>query len=81
VKEEFSKDMESLKNKNRNLIEILEIKGSLHQIKNTVEGHPSRLEQGEDTTLRLKDKTYANEKTEGYLEKRQKSFERNIQEL
>jgi type VI protein secretion system component VasA len=42
MKKEFNKDMENLRKKNQT--EILEIKISLNQTKNTVESHSSRLE-------------------------------------
>jgi hypothetical protein len=43
MKEELNKDMESHGKKNQT--EILEIKISLNQMKNTIESHSSRLEQ------------------------------------
>jgi hypothetical protein len=46
IKEENNKDMESLRKNYQ--AEILEIKSSLSQIKNTVESHSNRLEQMED---------------------------------
>jgi hypothetical protein len=42
LKEEFNKDMESLKTKNQT--EILEIKSSFTQIKNILEDHSSSLQ-------------------------------------
>jgi hypothetical protein len=54
MKEEFNKDMESLRKNNQ--IETLEIKTSLSQIKNTVGSHSSRLEQVEDRIIGLKNK-------------------------
>jgi hypothetical protein len=46
MKEGLNKDMENLRKKNQT--EILEIKSTYSQMKNTVEGHSSRLEQVED---------------------------------
>jgi hypothetical protein len=43
IKEELNKDMENLKRKNQT--EILEIKSSFSQTKNTVIGHSRELEQ------------------------------------
>jgi methyl coenzyme M reductase gamma subunit len=42
IKEQLNKDMENLRKKN--LTEILGIKSTFGQTKNTVEGHSSRLE-------------------------------------
>jgi hypothetical protein len=50
TKEELNEDMENLRKKNQT--EILEIKSSFSQTKDTVEGHFSRLEQVEDKNLR-----------------------------
>jgi hypothetical protein len=55
IKEELTKDMENLKKKKKNQTEILEIK-------NTMEGHCSRLEQVEDRISELKDKIEIKEK-------------------
>jgi hypothetical protein len=52
--------MENLRKKNQT--EILEINISFSQTKNTVEGHSSRLEQGEDRISELKDKIKIKEK-------------------
>jgi chromosome segregation ATPase len=71
--------MENLRRKNQ--IEILEIKSPYSHTKNTVEGHPSRLERMEDRISELKDKTGIEEKTETLLDKQLKSCERNMQEL
>jgi hypothetical protein len=46
IKKELNKDMENLRKNNQT--EILEIKSSVSQTKNTVEGHSSRLEQVEE---------------------------------
>jgi hypothetical protein len=55
MKEEFNKDMESLRKKNQ--AEILEIKKLLKiNFKKTVESHSRRLEQVEDRISGLKDK-------------------------
>jgi DNA repair ATPase RecN len=64
MKEEFNKDMESLK---KNQTEILEIRSALKQIKNTVESHSCRLEQVEDRISGLKDKIDIKEKSRGSL--------------
>jgi hypothetical protein len=53
-------DVENLRKKKQT--EILEIKSSLNQTKNTVEGHSSRLEQVEDRLLRFEDKIDIKEK-------------------
>jgi chromosome segregation ATPase len=50
-------------------------------MKNTVEGHASRLEQVEDRISELEDKIDIKEKTEEVKIKQLKSCERNIQEL
>jgi hypothetical protein len=42
MKVEFNKNMENFRKKNQT--EILEIKTSLSQVKNTIESHSSRLE-------------------------------------
>jgi hypothetical protein len=60
MKEELNKDMENLRKKNQ--IEILKIKSTSSQTKNTVEGHFSRLEQVEDRISELKDETEIKEK-------------------
>jgi TolA-binding protein len=52
--------MENLRKKNQT--EILEVKSPLSQIKNTVQGNSSRLEQLEDRISELKDKIDAKEK-------------------
>jgi hypothetical protein len=81
MKKEFNKDMENFRNKNQT--EILEIKSSLNQIKNTDENHSSRLEQVEDIISGLEDKIDINcppQKVEESFEKILKSCERNIQE-
>jgi hypothetical protein len=54
IKEELNKDMEDIRKKTQT--EILEIKISFSQRKNTMEGHSSRVEQVEDRTSVLKDK-------------------------
>jgi hypothetical protein len=51
IEEELNKDVENLTKKNET--EILEIKSSFSQTKNTVEGHSSRLEKVEDRPRRL----------------------------
>jgi chromosome segregation ATPase len=78
MKEEFNKYTENLRNENQT--EILEIKSSLNQIKNTVESHSSRLEQVENRISGLEEKIDIKEKTE-FLDKMLKSCERNMQEL
>jgi chromosome segregation ATPase len=65
VKEEFNKDMENRRKNHQ--AEILEIKSSLNQIKNTVESHFSRLEQVEDRISGLKDKIDNKEKNRRHL--------------
>jgi hypothetical protein len=70
MKEELNIDMENLRKKNQ--IEILEIKISLNQMKNTIEGNFSRLEQVEDRILGLKGKIDIKGKAEGLLDKRLK---------
>jgi hypothetical protein len=54
MKEEFNKDMENLRQKNKT--ETMEIKSSLNQVKNTGESDFSRLEQTEDRISGLEDK-------------------------
>jgi hypothetical protein len=51
IEEELNKDVENLTKKNET--EILEIKSSFSQTKNTVEGHSSILEKVEDRPRRL----------------------------
>jgi predicted nucleic acid-binding Zn-ribbon protein len=53
-------DLENLKRKNKT--KILEIKSPYSQIKNTVEGHFSRLDQVEDRISELKNKIEIKEK-------------------
>jgi hypothetical protein len=79
MKEELNKNMENLRKKNQ--IEILEIKSPFNQMNNTVEGHSSRLEQGEERSSGLKDKIDIKEKTEELLVKKIKRYERNMQKL
>jgi DNA integrity scanning protein DisA with diadenylate cyclase activity len=62
----------------KNQAEILEIKSSLNQIKNTVESYSSRLDKVKDRILGLKDKIYINEKT-GVL--RQKTQGRRLSKM
>jgi chromosome segregation ATPase len=71
--------MENLRKKNQT--EILKIKSPFSQIKNTVEGHSSRLEEVEDRISELEDKTEIKEKTKEPLVKKLKSCERNKQEF
>jgi chromosome segregation ATPase len=71
--------MENLREKNQT--EILEIKGPFSQMKNTVEGHSSKLEQVEDRISELGDKIEIKEKTEEMLVKQFNSCGRNMQEL
>jgi chromosome segregation ATPase len=71
--------MEDLRKKKQT--KILEIKSPFNQIKNTVEGHSSRLEQVEDRISGLKYKIDIKGKTEELLVKQFKSCERNMQEL
>jgi hypothetical protein len=52
IKEELYKDRENLRKKNQT--EILKIKSPFSKTKNTVEGHSSRLEQGEAESQSLK---------------------------
>jgi hypothetical protein len=54
MKEEINKDMKNIRKGKQT--EILEIKISLNQIKNTVESHSSRLEQVKDRIAGLKTK-------------------------
>jgi archaeosine-15-forming tRNA-guanine transglycosylase len=65
----------------KNQTEILEIKSPFCRIKNTVEGHSSRLEQMEDRISGHEDKIDIKVKTEDILVKQLKSSERNTQEL
>jgi hypothetical protein len=51
IKEELNKDVENLRKNNQT--EILEIKSTFSQTKNTVEGHSIRLEQVEDRIAEL----------------------------
>jgi chromosome segregation ATPase len=76
---ELNKDIENLRKKNQT--EILEIKSPFSQIKNTVEGHSSKVEQVEDRLSELEYKIEIKEKTEEILVKQLKSCERNMQEL
>jgi chromosome segregation ATPase len=69
TKEEESHDMENLRKKNET------------KTQNTVEGHPSRLEQAEDQISELKDKIGIKGKTEDLLVKQLKTCERNMQEF
>jgi hypothetical protein len=48
--------------KTKNQTETLETKSSLSQIKNTAESHSTKMEQVEDRTSGLKDKTDIKEK-------------------
>jgi hypothetical protein len=54
MKEEFNKDMENLRKKIQT--EVLEIKSSLNQIRNTGESHSSRLQQWKTESQDLKAK-------------------------
>jgi chromosome segregation ATPase len=76
MRKEFKNDMKTSEKKNQT--EMLEIKSSLKEIKNTVKSHSSRLEQVEDTILGLKDKIKFIKKPEEPLDKRLKTCERNI---
>jgi archaellum component FlaC len=69
MKEEFNKDMESLKKQNQT--ENWEIKGSsLSRIKNTIESHSSRMEQVENKISGFEDKLdIKGKKTEEFLDK------------
>jgi hypothetical protein len=78
IKEELNNDKENLRKKNQT--EILEVKSSFSQTKNTVEGS-SRLEQVEDRISECKDKKEIKEKTKEILVKQLKSCERNMQEF
>jgi polyribonucleotide nucleotidyltransferase len=51
------------------------------EIQNTMEGHPSRLEQAEDRISELEDPMEIKGKTEKLLLKQLKTCERNMQEL
>jgi septation ring formation regulator EzrA len=64
--------MENLRKKNQT--EIQEIKSPFSQIKMTMEGHSSRLEQVEDRISELKDKIHIKEKN-------RKNFSQTIQRL
>jgi septation ring formation regulator EzrA len=64
--------MENLRKKNQT--EIQEIKSPFSQIKMTVEGQSSRLEQVEDRISELKDKIHIKEKN-------RKNFSQTIQRL
>jgi dsDNA-specific endonuclease/ATPase MutS2 len=75
MKEELKKYMENLRKKNQT--EILEIKIPFSQIKNTVEGHSSRLEQVEDRISEPEDKIDTKEKIEELLVKQLKSCCKN----
>jgi chromosome segregation ATPase len=79
MKEELNKDVEASEKKYQT--EVIKIKSSFNQIKNTVEGHSSRLEQVEDRISELKDKTDIKEKTQELFVKQLKSCEKNMQEL
>jgi septal ring factor EnvC (AmiA/AmiB activator) len=59
----------------------LEIKIPFSQIKNTVEGHSTIIEQVGDGISELRDKIEIKEKTKEILVKQLKSCERNMQEL
>jgi hypothetical protein len=65
--------MESLRRNNQT--EILEIKTSLRQIKNTFQGHFSRLKQVQDRISEVKDKIDIKEK------KNRRILRQKIQEL
>jgi chromosome segregation ATPase len=78
MKEEFNTDMESLRKSDQS--EILQIKSSINQIKNTVESYASRLEQVEDRISGHKNNIDIKEKTE-FLDKRLKNCKKNAQEL
>jgi predicted nucleic acid-binding Zn-ribbon protein len=69
MKEEFNKDMESLKKQNQT--KNWEIKGSsLSRIKNTIESHSSRMEQVENKISGFEDKLdIKGKKTEEFLDK------------
>jgi chromosome segregation ATPase len=67
--------------KKKNQTEILEIKSSLNQIKNTVKSHFSAPEQVEERISGLKDKIDIKEKTEEFIDKRLKSCKRKAEEL
>jgi hypothetical protein len=54
MKGELNKYVENLRKKNQS--DILEIKSTFNQIKNTVEGHSSIPEQMEDRILKKKQK-------------------------
>jgi chromosome segregation ATPase len=75
----LNKDIENLRKKNQT--EILEIKSPFSQIKNTVKGHSSRLEQVEDRISELEDKIEIKEKNRRTLSQTIKSCERKLQEL
>jgi phosphatidate phosphatase PAH1 len=69
IKEEGTHDMENLRKKNETLI------------RNTMEGHCSRLEQAEDRISKLEDEMEIKGKTEERLLKELKTCKRNMQEL
>jgi chromosome segregation ATPase len=79
MKEKLNKDMENLRKKNET--QILEIKSLFSQMKNTVVGQSSRLEQVEDRLSEVKDNIEIKEKTEEFLVKQFKNSKRNMQEL
>jgi chromosome segregation ATPase len=69
IKEEVTHDTENLRKKSET------------EIENTMEGHPSRLEQAEDSISELEYKMEFKGKTEELLVKHLKTFKRNMQEL
>jgi hypothetical protein len=69
------------KTSEKNQSQILEILCPFNQIKNTMEDHSSRLEQGEGRILEFEDKIEIKEKTEEILVKQLKICNRNMQEL
>jgi hypothetical protein len=69
IKQEVTHDMENLRKKNET------------EIQNTMEGHTSRLEQGEDRISELEDEREIKGKTEDLLVRQLRTCERNVKEL
>jgi hypothetical protein len=76
MKEDLNKDRENLIKKKQT--ETLELKNPFNQIKNTLEAHSSRIEQEEHRISGLKDEIVIKENTQELLNKRLKSYERNM---
>jgi hypothetical protein len=69
IKEEVTHDMENLRKKNET------------EIQNTMEGHSSRLEQGEDRITEHEDKMETKGKTKELLLKQLNTCEKNMKVL